>query len=278
MEKIPDETLMAYADGALDDSECRKVEAMLAANPAQHARLAPYVVTRSALPEIFSEALTSKVPDRLVTTIMTTPIGTRAPARATRSANTTQSGSSFAARLRDLLFPAMPSFSSALALCSTVAVIAGAGWLAGHATRPADGSLAAISVEDETLYAAGPLRVALETAASNAAIEEGALIATPALTFMSQDGRVCRQYDLVRAGKDKRSGFACRSGNGRWQIAFHAPAPPAATGEASVNRPAGSETFEALEGAVDKTIKGDIFTAKDEASLLANGWRGANGH
>jgi hypothetical protein len=277
-EKLPkrlsEETLMALADGALSDPARAEAEAILAADPSQLERLTPYLVTRGTLCEIFSEALTSPVPDRLVKTILTTPIGT-----GPRTEPVVRRG--FAAQLRDLLFPEVPSFASAFALCSSVLMIAGAGWLAGLASRPAASPQSAIVLDGDTLYADGPLRLALETSPSKQATSNGTLSATPVLTFLSQDGRVCRQYDLARLDTNKLSGFACRAADGRWQIAFHAPAPQTAAGTVAADKygPAGEgESFEALEGAIDKTIKGETLDAKAEAGIMANGWRMDGAH
>ncbi|MDN3713648.1 zf-HC2 domain-containing protein [Paracoccus cavernae] len=46
---ISDETLMAYADGELDQAEAAAVEAALAADPGLQARLRPFSETRRLL-------------------------------------------------------------------------------------------------------------------------------------------------------------------------------------------------------------------------------------
>jgi len=254
--------LMAYADDALSDKDRRRVESVLAADPAQRERLEPYIVTRSALPGIFSEALTSAMPARLIDTVMTAPIGMAASKR--------ESATSVSQRLISLFFPTTPSWQGAFALCSAALVIAGAGWLAGRASRP-EASPQEFAAADSALVASGPLKVALETAASNASVEQGLIKATPALTFRDADGRFCRQYTTVEAGAGSYAGFACRTAPGRWTVAYHAPASDkGSAASAEGYTPAGLE--DPLEANIDKVIKGDVLQRGEEAALIARGW------
>lgn len=277
MERLPEEVLMAYADGALDEAEMRRVEAILATDPAEQARLSPYVVTRDVLAGMFCEALTSPVPDRLIGTVLSTPVGIRA--QGVQSA-----GPSFMSRVRELLFPDTPSFASAFALGTAVFLIAGAGWLAGHASLPATSPQSVIALDGDAVYADGALRVALDTTPSDSAFEQGLFKVTPVLTFRDDGDHLCRQYAVARAGSAPYVGYACRTQDGRWSIAFHAMTPQgSADHKAQANNdatqsqddgftPAGAPEFTALEGAIDRSIKGDALSGADEALLISNGW------
>ena len=53
MDNISDEVLMAFADGALSETEHARVAARVAADPGLEARLQPFAVTRTALPALF---------------------------------------------------------------------------------------------------------------------------------------------------------------------------------------------------------------------------------
>jgi len=283
LEKLPEEVLMAYADGALDPAEMRRIEAILAANPAERARLSPYVVTRDVLAGMFGEALTLPVPDRLISTVLTTPV-------ATRPSDARAAGPSFVDRLRDryrdLLFPRAPSFASAFALGATVFVIAGAGWLAGRASLPATSPQEIIAVDGDAMYAAGALRAALDATPSNRAYEQGLFKVTPVLTFRDEGDHICRQYELTRAGGAPYAGYACRTHDRRWRVAFHAmtphgPAAQSADAQSGAKdsqdggfTPAGAPEFAALEGAIDRSIKGDPLSGAQEAQLIANEWNG----
>jgi hypothetical protein len=283
LERLPEEVLMAYADGALDEAETRRVEAILAADPAEQARLSPYVVTRDVLAGMFCEALTSPVPDRLIGTVLSTPVGIRA--QAVQSA-----GPSFMSRIRELLFPETPGFASAFALGAAVFLIAGAGWLAGHASLPATSPQSVIALDGDAVYADGALRAALDTTPSSSAFEQGLFKVTPVLTFRDDGDHLCRQYALARAGGAPYAGYACRTQDGRWSIAFHALTPhgPAnhkahansGAGQSQDNgfTPAGAPELAALEGAIDRSIKGDALSGADEALLISNGWNDKGQH
>lgn len=283
MEKLPEEVLMAYADGALDEAEMRRVEAVLAADPAEQARLSPYEVTRDVLAGMFCEALTSPVPDRLISTVLSTPVGIRA--HGAQSA-----GPSFMSRVREFLFPETPSFASAFALGAAVFLIAGAGWLAGHASLPATSPQSVIALDGDAMYADGALRAALDTTPSSSAFEQGLFKVTPVLTFRDEGDHLCRQYALARAGSAPYAGYACRTQDGRWGIAFHAVTPhapanhKAQTGNGAKQSqddgftPAGAPEFAALEGAIDRSIKGDALSGADEALLISNGWNEKGQH
>lgn len=266
---------MAYADGVLDAQERARVDAILAADPAQRQRLEPFVLTRHALPSFFSEALTSAVPDRLVNTVLAAPIGTRASAevRGTRR-------EPFFTRLRTALFPELPAFAGAFALAACVAAIAGTGFIAGRVAEPGGGMQTA-ALDDEAI-AAGALNTALDTAVSNEVVERGLVRVTPVMTFRDTAGRYCRQYTMLRAGKDEYAGFACRRGDGRWNVAFHAPVEPAAGGASNAGepkkadpnsfQPAGDNRGHALQQAIDKAVSGNVLNSNDETRLIADGW------
>ena len=119
MQNMSDEMLMAYADDALSNAERRQVEAAIAVNPQLRRRLEPFVVTRSTLPEVFSEALTSPLPGRLLKTVMTAPMP-KPTARASE-----QVAGSVLARVRAFLIPEVPSFGNAVALAAIVVAFAG---------------------------------------------------------------------------------------------------------------------------------------------------------
>lgn len=269
LEKISDETLMAYADGALDAAAAHRVENALLHDAQLQSRLAPFIVTRDALPELFSEALTSPVPDRLVDAVLSAPIG-----RQSQRAAETSLWASLNAHLRDLLFPQTPGFASGFALAAGVLAIAGAGWIAGQfaASRTGGPANAAIALNGDVPFAAGALHAALEGSASNAPVEEGSLKATPVLTFRDTAGHFCRQYTVTRSGEAPISGFACRTDQGRWSIAFHAPSGQGTAEAQEGYVPAGREEPAALEAAIDKSIAGDVMGKDDESRLIAQGW------
>lgn len=257
---------MAYADGALDDGERRRVEAVLDADPAQRARLAPFALTRTVLPQVFAGAMTEPLPQRLIDTVLMAPIGSK-------KAQSEAQG--FWPRLKTLLFPELPAFANGLALAASVLAIAGAGWMAGHATRQAGGAPELIALENGALYAAGPLQTALDTAASKAAVAEAGYTVKPVLTFRDNDGRFCRQYGVTPAQGAPLAGLACRTASGRWSVAVHAPAASETSSDGSGGyQPAGKASLPVLEAAIDKMISGDVFSTAEEDAVRARSWQG----
>lgn len=270
---LSDEILMAYADDALPAPERRRVETALAHDPKLVDRLEPFILTRSALPEIFSEALTSPMPDRLVKTVMTAPMPPLS-----RTASRAVSGTSVLARLRAFLVPEFPSFGTAVALAAVVAAIAGAGWLAGRSITPAAGPTTskgeAVAVNENAAYAEGLLAEALETKSIAQAAVSGTQSAEIKNTFFDKSGRVCREYGVSQAQREATVGFACRTGEGRWQIGFHSSIANATAPDASANTPAGeSSSLAGLDAAIDAVKSGDVLGETEDAALIANRWK-----
>lgn len=268
---LPEETLMAYADGALNESERRHVEAILAADPAQQRRLEPYIFTRDALPSVFSEALTSAVPDRLVATVMTAPVGTTT-SRGAKS----QTRAPLLERLREALFPEMPAFAGTFALAASLAAVAGLGYAAAQFASP-QSTLAGL---DSEAVATGPLKVALDTTVSKGVLERGLLRVQMLSTFVDREGRYCRQYEMAHASKGNVAGFACRQAGGDWSIAFHAP--EAAAGETAAGThpgeftPAGrspASSVKPVDRAIDAVMDGGVIEGAEEEEFIARGWQ-----
>lgn len=276
MARLPDdETLMAYVDGALPDDDMRRIEAMVQADPDLRARLLPFELTRARLPGLISGALASPMPDRLVQTVLKAPIGSAGKAA---SASRPLQPSLFS-RLASALLPEMPAFAGAFALAASVALIASGGFMAARLLPGTGIAQPEAASSDQEAIASGPLREALETVASGSRFERGLLQVTPVLTVRDHDGHFCRQYTLQRAGAEPFAGFACRTGAGRWSIAFHAPSSAGAgqaasvtAGDASAYQPASGEGASAIDQFIDKASNGDVVTGRDEADLISKGW------
>jgi surface antigen len=261
---------MAYVDEALPADEMRRIKAILDAHPDEQARMLPFILTRERLPDLISAAVSSPLPERLVQTVMTAPIATP------RSKQTAASQPSLLHRLSAALLPDMPAFAGALALATCVALIGGAGFMAAKLTPAPEPQVAQLA--DAEAIAAGPLSEALERMASGSALERGLVHVTPLATVRDTEGRFCREYQMQRAGTAKVSGFACRTGDGRWSIAFHAPnASPADQAASASNsnadyEPASGEGGSALDRYIAEASRGDVITGADEAELISKGW------
>lgn len=267
-----DETLMAYVDGALPDSDMQRIKAMVQSDPQLRARLLPFELTRARLPDLISGALAAPMPDRLVQTVLHAPMGgAREAARRSKAPRP-----ALMSRLAAALLPEMPAFAGTFALVASVALIASAGFMAGKLLPTAGGAPPKAAAGQEAL-AAGPLHEALERIASGSRFESRLTQVTPVLTVRDHAGRFCRQYTLQRADGEPVAGFACRSGEGQWSIAFHAPSAQATAdtgggGDASAYRPASGEGASAIDQFIDKASSGDVVTGHDEAELISKGW------
>ena len=266
MENIPDETLMAYADDALPLDQMRRISALVARDPALAARLQPYVVTRSALPQIFSDTQLGPIPSRLLDTVMKAPIGVRK-----QSAKAT----GFLTSWRDILFPETLSFGRTVALCGSILAVAGAGWIASRIVYQSNASHELIAAVDGKTLARGALASALETAPMLQQVAgAGGETATPVVTFQSADGRLCRQFEGTRSNSDVISGYACRDDAGQWQVGFQGPGPSLSNdGATQTIRPAERQPHPELDAAIDNIIAGDALDPARESALISNGWK-----
>ena len=264
MENIPDEDLMAFADGALPATEHARIEALLTSDLNLRDRLQPFVVSRAVLAEAFSEPMHLQIPDRLIKTVLNSPIS---PASATRLPAKSRPIARLVDGLNDLLFSVGPQFGYAFAVSALLATGAGLGWFAAHRSMTPGGFVQTASLTGEIVADPALARV-LETGPSGAAaLADGQISIKPVLTFQSQDGKFCREYDLATEAGKHLSGFACRQSGGAWHVVFQAESKAAASGYET----AGGAS-PALEAAIEKFSDGGRIEAADEAALIAKGW------
>jgi putative transcriptional regulator len=164
------------------------------------------------------------------------------------------------------------------AIAASMAVIAGIGlgWLlrggiADHAVVLDD----LVQIETNRLVARGALQTALETLASGAQTtaispEGRTLRLGIKMTFQSQAGDYCRQYDIASASPKRYSGVACRIGD-EWTVKVQALVPPSRSASEQTI-PAGAGADAAMDAVVGALIAGDPLVGADEAALLAKGW------
>ena len=265
MENIPDEELMAFADGALSRVEHARVEALLACDPHLKDRLQPFVVSRAVLAEAFSGAVHAPIPDRLIKAITA---GAKAPVAA--RARKTDSGAftRLLESVSSVLFPSGPQFAHAFALSALVASSAAAGWFAASRSMTPVSSVQTAALDGE-IVADPMLTRVLESAPGSApgtASAKGSI--NPVLTFQAQDGKFCREYEMTAQSGKHFAGFACRQATGAWHVVFHTESKAAAKGFETA---AGGSP--ALEAAIEKFSDGGRVEAADEAALIAMGWK-----
>jgi hypothetical protein len=255
MVHVPDELIMAYADGQVSPEEKAWLEGILAVDPAVRSRLDVFVATGPGQFSPFDSVLTAPIPDRLIATVR----GTRPE---TRAAAPRQS-------LMDRFFP--NGFGLMPAVGYAAALVVGVGIGSALLTSPATKS-PLIVADREGFVASGDLQVALDTQVSGNKnlVNEGDI--RPVLTVRDGEGRVCRHYEIVQRRKGPQ-GLACRERDGKWRITVLTGGEGAATARnASQGEP------DVLEGVIGTALKSmpahSELTGAEEAYLIEKGWGG----
>jgi hypothetical protein len=233
-----DETLMAYADGELDDARRAEVAAAIAGDPELARRVDAHRALRARMAEAFAPVLAEPVPD-----------GLRAAAMASRKVVNLPG-----VKPRE----ALPRWRARewTALAASLLVGLFIGW---RAFSPAEPLMAA---EGDALVARGVHAAALDSQLASAQSPGSDVLI--GVTFRSREGSFCRSF--VLAGQ-RTVGLACHAG-GDWRIAATAVTDVPA-GEI---RQAGSALPTAIAAAIEDRIAGSTFDAAEERDAQANGW------
>jgi hypothetical protein len=240
-----EETLMAYADGELDEAKRAEIAAAVERDPELAQRVARHRALRAELEGAYSSVLGSPVPERLL------KAATPAPEPGTRRGTVVQ-------------FPVRAARAPASswrwrewgAMAASVALGAVISW---KLFAPSEAGL--IAAGNDGLVASGTLAKALDTQlASTQGGSEPVLIG---LTFRTQDGRYCRSFALPGAAT---AGLACRAGD-QWLI----PVTATAAGGADAIRQAASPPPAVLQG-IQVRISGEALDATGEANAREHGW------
>lgn len=273
MSAVSDETLMAFADGALSAHDESALRARLAVDHGLRARLAPFTSTHALGSTLFKGFLDQPLPPHLIDAVRRA-----AEARVERGGDVEVPAirKGFAAALSDLtrfaFAPQQHSWATAGALGGVLMAGLLAGMLVG--TRSTSTPLDIVASNGEALMAQGALAEALEKMPSQSA---GGVGITPVLTFKTQSGGFCRQYRAAVAGAPSYQGVACRAGKGAWRIETHVAegsslgAVPAGETSGS-HKSAGDLRNPSVEAAVDRLIAGVALGGTEEASEIAHGW------
>jgi hypothetical protein len=122
---------------------------------------------------------------------------------------------------------------------------------------------------DGMIVASSPVHRMLETGRTGEVVTISAGVsATPRLTFASDDGGFCRQFDVMN-GESASAAIACREGDG-WKTQVVAYGLPKPSGDFQTASAARSPVLEAF---LDQRMSGAPMNAEDEAKLLAGGWK-----
>jgi hypothetical protein len=242
--ELPDELLMAYADGELEVAEHARVAAAVAADPELARRVAAHRALRSTLAASYSKVLEEPVPERLASLVRTAPAqsnnGQVLPFRRK------------AVRSRRLQWS---SLAASFVLGALVWQFGSRQYLAGPVVD-----------RNGDLVAAGVLARAL----SNQLAAEQAP-STPVrigVSFLSKGGDYCRTFQL--RGAAAVAGLACqRDAQWKLEVLTHAPGTPASP----QYRQAASALPPAVLQAVSDSIAGEALDAAAEDQARAKAWR-----
>jgi hypothetical protein len=241
--RFDDETLMAYADGELDEAARAAVEAAMAADPDIARRVAGHRELRGRLHAAFEPVLNEPVPEALLA-------GVRAAPRT--------------ASVVPLRFRSAPRWSwpqwAAMAASLVIGVLSGALWL-----RPGAGG-GPITARNGQMLASGELSIALSnqlasTQSPNAPVHVG-------VSFRTRDGLYCRTFVLADA--QALAGLACHE-RGSWQLQVLARS-EAGGNAGGVWRPAASGLPPAVARTLETLIAGEPLDAAAEAAARARDW------
>ena len=267
MIEINDETLMAFADGALDDADAIAVENRIADDPEALKKVRMFKESGALAQRALAEAAQAPVPDRLLRSVMT------APDAKNRAQGRLQPRRRWLDWLGGLTRPAVP-------VAASIMLVVGLG--GGYFLSEIGGR----GVEERGLFSAaeldrGRLGRALESAVSGRPVtwrtdrSDATIQLLVRATFRNKQGEFCREYeeDLNQGGRVFHFfGIACRTGASTWETRVVAAAPPAESPGGAVFRPAGDEGLAVIETALDVMIEGRPFSTQEESQVLAKGW------
>ena len=249
---ITQDQLSAYLDGEVTASEARDIEVALEADTELRARLDQLRGGDLAVKAAMDRLLERPVPDALAQAV-----------RAAMTAREPRPLNDNAAALR----PRATLARQALWPSAIAAALVG-GVMLGHLTP-----LAGAGTADWTSQAgSGAPQAGQAMAAALGGATSGAHVIlasgrtmTPIMTFTSQDGSLCRQFDVVGA-EGIESGLACRADRSAWRLVALTKAGPAASdgGYRTASGPGG----DAVSAMADRLIKGEPMDAAAEADAL----------
>jgi Putative zinc-finger len=262
MRRLSEETLNAYADGALEAAARAEVEAHLEVDPEARALLEKLRKANALAIEAFAAPMREPPPQALIDAVLTGPgndvasdPGMRQKRRPPR-----------AWRVRDYTLP----LAAGLALAIGVT----AGVYLGRQPAQAPGELAlGIVPGDSTLHRL------LEGHPSGSSLNIGQAQARRlgiVATFRDRHARPCREVEVLPTGTDAQAlaaGVACRDAGGRWAVEGAtrlAGAPQAPGGQFE---PSGVPEKDALEGLLAMLGARRALSAAEEKELIERGWK-----
>ncbi len=276
MNRPSDETLMAFADGALEPEEMARIADYIETDAEARATVEAFRRSRELLSGAYDAALLAPVPDRLMEAIMAGS-APDVPAAGGAPGKVVDLASRRSARQDER--PAVTGWRP-VAMAASVAVLAGVaiGWLAGVSGRSAD---------PNPLIAIGPLAPSstlaslLEGSASHQqtalprAVNQPDTALVAVSTFRDRSDRPCREFELVETAELRplAVGVACRGAAGQWVVeGVVQTVAQQATGQGM--KPASGVTEPAaVDGLMRMLGAGLVLRADEERALIGRQWK-----
>jgi anti-sigma factor RsiW len=263
--KIPEELVMAYADGELDAperaAERAQVEAAMEQDPEVTRRVERHRALRKQMRATFDRVLDEPVPDRLVAVVRSvrpnaTPGGTVTDLGRARAERAAASSARAEQRRATWSWPQWGAVAASLVIGAVV----------GHFALNSP-ELGPIGSRDGQLVAQGRLAEALSnqlasTQPQTAPVQIGT-------SFKAKSGDYCRTFVLHEG--DTVGGVACRAGD-QWNVNTLARVEASAATDGGY-RPAGAEMPAAVRTAVEDQIVGDPLDSSAEEQAKNSGWK-----
>lgn len=266
-----DETLVAFADGRLEDGEAEKVARYLDEN-AEARRFVERLVTSGGLAKVaYDAALTAPASDKLADLIL----GASMPEGDAARSNIVP--------LPRRLSRAPDAARYALPIAAAIALVIGgvAGYGLGRRGSAPDGG-ADFNIAVGPIAKGTPVAVLLEQRSSGdlLPVAGGAIAGARQLmvvaSFRDRSGRICREFEVltaVDAAPPVTAAIACRHDDGSWHVegaAQVAAAPPIPDKDFS---PASGNDASAMEGILEAIGAKPALSKTDEDALLRKGWK-----
>ena len=247
---VPDETLMAYADGEVDAATRAIIEAAMRDDPEIRRRIEEHRALRETMQGAFSEVLDEPVPQRLIDA-----------ARGLNAARTGNVVDLARARRAAVDAPGRRRSRQPVAMAASVLVGVALGYLGWHGSN----TWVKTNSSGELVAGAG-----LAEALSNQLSDDRSpgLVAITGLSFRAKTGDYCRTFSST--GTPASSGLACREGDG-WKIKVLAQSPNA-TSNSSNFRQAASAVAPPVRSAVEESIDGEPLDRAGEIAARQGGW------
>ncbi len=256
MAALTDETIMAYADGALPADEARAVEVALAADPALAARAEMFRRSRERTREALAPLAAEPVPDALTARVIAAAIASADTGHDVDSDGGTVVA--FRPRSRQRWLPA--GSWSTLAASLALAVGVGAGYTIGSSDGP-DGAVRTPPLGSSALAAA----LSTVPAGAETAVDGDRFRAIA--SFRVDGGGLCREFEVDYADRSSVVAVACRSegaaSDGAWAVTFSVASAATAEGYAPVS------SMEALEAYLTAVGAAPPLEPAEEQAALA---------